>query len=236
MQTPLRFYRYYKTRPNLYFQKGLKTIPNNIGKLNPFESCLKHNKSEKLKEDLTIKTEPKWNTHIQVLELDEETGELKLLLDPYITNEMKASNRRKKKAINEFCDFYEPLYKRKKVTLLFLTLTGMDKANLYIAPFLDNVKYHFKNMLGKPILGYFWTLEVSENLHCHYHICIAIERLNIKKIPEALFFEKLWGQRTQITMIKKTIRGYLSKYLTKDSARIIGFRAYGKSASFKKGI
>lgn len=236
MQTPQRFYRYYKTRPNLDYQKGLKTIPDRRGKSNSFESCLKHNNSEKLKEDLIIKTQPKWNTDLQVFEVDEETGELKLLLDPYITNEMKAANGRKRKAVNKFCDFYEPLYKDQKVTLLFLTLTRMNYAKMDIASFLDNVKYHFKNMLEKPILGYIWILEVSEDLHAHYHICIAIERIKVKKIPKELFFEKLWGQHTKINMIKKTIRGYMSKYLTKDSARIIGFRAYGRSAKFNSNI
>lgn len=116
--------------------------------------------------------------------------------------------------------------------MLFFTFTGMNNSKLLFSDLLDNIKYHFSEQLNRPIRGYFWALEVSENFHVHYHLCVAIDRLAVNKMPKALMFEKLWGQRTQVTFVKKSVRRYLSKYLAKDSYRAIGFRSYGKSSKY----
>ncbi len=121
------------------------------------------------------------------------------------------------------------LYFKKKVTMLSFTFTRLNYANMPFKDMLDNVRYHFNKILNKPILGYFWTLECSENLHAHYHLCIVIDRWRISKIPEEIKFEKLWGQRTHVVIIKKSVRGYMAPYLSKKNFYLLKFRSYGMS-------
>ncbi len=64
-----------------------------------------------------------------------------------------------------------------------------------------------REQLERPVRGYFWSLEVSSNLHLHYHLCVAIDRLNVKQLPKELKFDLLWGQRTEVKFIKKSVRG-----------------------------
>jgi hypothetical protein len=80
------------------------------------------------------------------------------------------------------------------------------------------------------LLDYLWILEVSENLHAHYHLVICVPRMRFNKLPKFLKLESYWGQRTECDFVKKNIRHYLSKYFTKDkgNARIEGgLRHYG---------
>ena len=50
----------------------------------------------------------------------------------------------------------------------------------------------------------------------YYPLFLLIE-FQEKKMPTALMFEKLWGQLFQVTFIKKSVRGYLSKYFAKEA-------------------
>jgi plasmid rolling circle replication initiator protein Rep len=99
---------------------------------------------------------------------------------------------------------------------------------------LDNVKYRYEK-INRPIRGYVWALELKENegmqsgYHIHYHLVVAVDRFNIQRIPNELKFEDLWGQRTGIEFIKKSVRSYLSKYLYKSDAKILGRRSYAIS-------
>ena len=223
------------------WKKGTVPIPDNRkntkftrhwqNQVLPFESCLIHHNSEK-PDPLLIKTKPKWPTELNIQELDEETGEL-IIVGTHLTNEMKQSNNRKIKALERFCNHFEPLYRKKLVTLFFHTFTRLNHANIEFSDMLDNIKYHYEKQLKKIIKGYIWVLEVSSGYHSHYHLCIAIERTQFDQIPEALKFEELWGQRTQVTIIKKSIKRYLSKYIAKEQFRIMQLRSYGISRKFK---
>lgn len=91
---------------------------------------------------------------------------------------------------------------------------------------------HFSEQLNRPVRGYFWALEVYQNFHLNYHLCVVIHLHAIKKMPKALKFEQLWGQRTEVTFVKNSIRRYLSKYLAMDSFKVLGMRSYGKSSKY----
>ena len=56
------------------------------------------------------------------------------------------------------------------------------------------------------LLDYLWIQEISEGLHFHYHLTIAIPRVSWKTIPNFLKMDSYWGQRTQIDFVKKNIR------------------------------
>lgn len=189
-------------------------------------------KGTETKPHLFVKTVPINLTLMLVQTIDESTGEIIHEPFPHFSNEIKAANNRKKKTLNKFCNFYEPLYCSRKVSIIFFTFTRLNHSNMLFSDLLDNVKYHFSEQLNRPVRGYFWALEVSHNFHLHYHLCVAIDRLAIKKMPKALMFENLWGQRTEVSFVKKSIRRYLSKYLAKDSFRVLGMRSYGKSSKY----
>lgn len=222
-------YTHNTTTLNPNYAEGLKILP--------FESCLIHDKCEfsryKNEQNLLVRTIPKWVTILQMWKQDRNTNEINMcgLLE---TNELRASNYRKIKALDRFCNYYQPKYKDKTTTLLFLTFTRANYAKKEWKKMMNHITITFKK-LGCPIQGFIWTSEISEEygIHWHYHTCIAIDRVNWKKIPKTIKFEKIWGQRTEIDFVKKNVKHYMAKYFAKHNARIEGSRSYGMSRKFK---
>lgn len=218
-------YQHLKTNKNPLYEEGLKNLP--------FESCLIHDKAYKNREGFLVQTAPKWLTDLGVWKKD-ENGLLDLT-EIYQTNNQKSSNFRKIKALDGFCNYYQPLYQSKKVTLLFLTFTRANFAKKTFHSMMQIVKNYFDRE-GHTILDYIWTSEVSNDLHWHYHLAIAIDRVKWKKIPKNFLFERLWGQRTEIDFVKKNIKNYMSKYFAKSNYRIEGIMSYGRTKNYKKKI
>ncbi len=135
-----------------------------------------------------------------------------------LPDDFKSAKNRKIKTVRKFCDYYEPLYRRRKISLLFHTFTRMDFSKQDMRTMVKCAKARYK-AINRPIRGYLWALELADNegmetgYHIHYHLVIAIDRLRVTELPEELKFQDIWGQRTQVEFIKKSIRAYLSKYL-----------------------
>jgi len=180
--------------------------------------------------EVFISMVPKWQTMFSREDTNVDTGEI--IYTGYQSDDFKAARHRKIKTITKFCDFYEPLYRTRKVSLLFHTFTRMNYAKSDMRRMLDSIKYRYIS-LKRPIRGFLWALEISENLHIHYHLVVAIDRIQVKEIPAALKFEDLWGQRTGVEFIKKSIRSYLSKYLYKSEGKLLGKRTYSISRNLK---
>jgi len=161
-----------------------------------------------------------------------DTGSGEIIYEDYQTDDFKASRHRKIKTIEKFTGHYEPLYQERKVSILFHTFTRLNYSKKDMRTMVDCAKKRY-NRLGYEILGYLWALEISERNHIHYHLVIAINRVRWKKIPETLKFQDLWGQRTGVEFIKKSIKSYLSKYLYKSDARLIGKRSYSISRNLR---
>ena len=223
----------------LKFEQDASTeiLQKKIAKRVRFESCLINHKSEETKtskyqrlqrEILIVEREPKYLTTLDRVVIDVNTGEINKF--NYSTDSFKQSNHRKIKALDKFCSFYQPLYRKHKVSLFFVTLTAYDRAQIDIKQFIDAVKFRLKYNQHS-VLGYIWTLEVSENNHAHYHMCFATERVHIVggRIPGIFKFESLWGARTEIEFVKKNVRHYLSKYFAKHNYRLFEHRSYGMS-------
>jgi hypothetical protein len=180
-----------------------------------------------------ISKTPKWLTTLEHPKcIDTGTGEI--IFEDYETDDFKAAKRRKIKTVKKFCDFYEPQYQKRQISLLFHTFTRIEYSRTDMRRMLDNIKFRYK-ALNRPIKGFLWAIELKENekmesgYHIHYHLVVAIKRLQVSKIPEELKFNDLWGQRTGVEFIKKSVRSYLSKYLYKSDAKILGRRAYSIS-------
>jgi hypothetical protein len=203
------------THKNEGYEAGLKNLP--------FESSLIHNKGNRI---VQVRTAPKYLTKLAEFQYCDEG--LPVLSREIETNDLRAGNHRKIKAVDKWCEYWQPLYKEKKVTLFFITLTRLNYARISIGVMRKILRMNFERN-GIKLLDYLWILEISEGLHAHYHLVIAVERVTFKKIPEFLKLEKYWGQRTEIDFVKKNVRYYLSKYFSKSAWRIDqGMRAYGK--------
>jgi hypothetical protein len=232
-KTPKKVYTFVNRRKNPEYEGGvvrLEVAP----KTPPFESCLLTTKSDRnlgeKANEIWVKTRPKWYTDLMGWELDEETGEI-TPKEIYTANDFTVSNGKKIKALDKFCNKYQPLYRAKKVTLLFLTFTRANYSKIEWKKMIDAIRKRIERE-GLKIRGFIWTAEISDNLHYHFHLCISIDRVNWKTIPERMKFDDLWGQRTQIDFVKKNVRHYMAKYFAKCDARIIGKRSYGKSNKF----
>lgn len=208
-----------RTTRNSGYEQGLRKLP-----LRP---CLIRNNAT----CAIVKTYPKWNTVLGILSVDQDTGELLDTGREYLTNDFKQSNGRKIRVLDAFCSIYQPMYQRKAVSLLFHTFTQANQARMSFRRMLHLVRKRYV-ALGYQVLGFVWTAEVSEKLHWHYHLCLAILRMVVKRIPSALKFQGLWGRRTGVEFVKKNVRHYMAKYFAKNDNRVIGSRSFGKSRQF----
>lgn len=217
-----------KCLPNPEFKRSNLTIIQAVSddEGGALRSCLIYNNAEKkTPKEYVISRVPKWLTTLTFEDANED-GEL--IISKYETDDLKGSKNRKIKAVNKFCDFYEPKFKSKEVSILFHTFTRLNYAKSDMRRMMDNIKYRYES-INRPIRGYIWVLEVSEFNHIHYHLLIACNRLNVRKMPQALKFNDLWGQRTGVEFIKKSARAYLTKYLSKSDAKILSQRNYSCS-------
>jgi len=178
---------------------------------------------------------PKNLTTLGVTKENLENGEIECY--EHYTDDFKACWNRQSKAVNEFCDFYEPLYRKKEVSVLFFTFTRWDCSKKSMSRMLDAVKTRLK-ALKWHLRGWLWVLELKKNdnmefgYHIHYHLVVAIDRVKVKKIPEGLKLEKLWGQRTGVAFVYKGVRAYLCKELNKSDAKLLNKRSYSRSRKF----
>jgi hypothetical protein len=193
-------------------------------------SCLITNNSDTFNNQyLVIETAPKWYHHYKMLGLDLQQGFSNI--GSYKSDSFKASNNRKIKALDRFCSYYQPLYGSKKVTLFLFTLTAYwTHTETQVQDAVEALKLRFKRKKVN-VLGYIWTFEVSENLHPHYHLCLAVERMNLRggRLPKFLFLDQVWNARTGVDFVKKNIRNYLSQYFAKSNYRALNKRSYGTS-------
>lgn len=198
----------------------------------PLRSCLLHHNSE-IYPDVKIATQPKYFTLLDRFEVDTDTAEISKI--KYLTDDFKSKKGRIFKKIDAFADLWQPEYTKKKVSLFFLTFTLANNANMKFSDMIDNVKYRYRS-IGFKLKAYFWVSQVSENNHWHYHLCVVTERMNLKgkKMPDNIKFNDLWGCRTQVVFVKKSIKSYLSYYLNQSQAKVIGLRSCGSSKMPKK--
>ena len=188
-------------------------------------SCHLLNNAEKISREYLVQTEPKWNTQMKVSGLDKTTGEFIPELEIYNTNDLKAGKFRQISAAKKFCVNIKNLQKQKQGSILLHTFTRLNEADCDIRSVIDILKARYKS-IGRKIRGYFWVLEVEPNevlgFHLHYHLVVFVDRLNIKggKMPEALKLNDVWGQRTRVEFLQKSLEGYLLGYLSKGDARL----------------
>lgn len=196
----------------------------------PLCSCLIRRNSEKkgyVREIVTVHFEPPSTSVIDCYNVDEQG--IQHYEKTFRTDNFKKTNRNKRKLIESFFYCYRSLYRQREVSLFDFTFTQANQAKKPFSDVLDNVKYRFES-LNVQIRGYIWTLEVSEDLHWHYHLCLATDRTIFSNVDN-LKLNKAWGQRTQIDTVKNPLAKQY--YMIKKQPKIDGFRSYGSSKDFK---
>lgn len=203
---------------NQEYNSGLKPVP--------LRTCLLHHNGA-ANSVWVVKTKPKWYTDLLRTDFDRNTGEM-LAQSVYRTDCLTAGNNRKIKAVNRFCKHFEPLYRKRKVSLFFYTFTVANQANVTIRDCFKAFQKRLKRR-GINLQGYIWILEISDDLHVHYHALVATDRINFKgqPLPEYLKLDGVWGARCQVQLITKSVRYYLASYFTKNKNRILDKRQYG---------
>ena len=219
-----------------YFQKSIEKNDENALFVKEYAKKAKIPLSQR---NIAIATNPKWITEYSYTNIDTSTGEI-LGCDKLQSNSFKHSNAKKIRAMDAFSATYSDLYRQRRVTLLFHTLTRANASNRAWSDFMDLVLKRYKR-LGLPVLGYVWVMEVGEEDNMiHYHLAVAINRTRFYSIPKELKFEEVWGSRTEIDFVKKNVRHYLAKYFAKNQSRVVdldsqkSIRSLGKSKEFKK--
>jgi hypothetical protein len=167
-------------------------------------------------------------------DFDRSTGEI-TGQSVYRTDCLTSGNNRKIKAVNRFCGHFEPLYLKRQVSMFFYTFTVANQAKVTIKACMEAFQKRLKRRNIK-LHGYVWILEVSDNLHVHYHALVATDRINCRggSLPEYLKLDTVWGAMCQVQFIRKSVRYYLATYFTKNKNRIVGKRQYGLKMPKKK--
>jgi hypothetical protein len=181
------------------------------------------------KPPMIMTSQPRNITKLLKTVRDVNTGEM-TASEIIETNDTFLRLKRRKRALKSFTDYFEPLYRRRKVTLLFITFTIANENGVTLRSVIDQFKKRCKRN-GYPCHGYFWVMEISEDLHVHYHGLFAIDRMNVRgsSIPNWWKLDELWGARTTVEMVKRSVHGYLAKYMDKGHEKIEGKRMYGRS-------
>lgn len=220
-----------------HWEEGYKELDGEGLKDLSLRPCLLSNNSHKeIHENpckYLVQTRPKWGMCFVGNITDTETGEIDIDV-VYETTDLEQATKRKRKRIHEFSQFYEPLYQKRQVSCFFYTLTQANESSQKVSVTINSLKMRFERH-NTPVLGYFWVSEISNKGHWHYHLAIATKRVKFKKLPQWIKPDDVWGRRTQVQFIKKSIGAYLSKYIGKDNiGRMVGYRQFGISRKLEK--
>lgn len=232
------------SKPNPDYQGGLINLSEHRQKLNqPLCTCLKNNNAGKVGRQFFVVSEPKNLIQLVGEGYDPNSGEIVPIT--YQTNELKSANYRRRKVIEEFAAFYDPLFYKREISVFEFTLTNADEMDFDIRRMVDSIKYRFKS-IGKKVRGYLWVLDLSSNRNDnlgyfpHYHLLIVCDRINIKggKIPSQLKMENVWGSNTHVSLVRNSLSKWTGSYLSKNNFRVIpdsgkGIRMYGKSMKLR---
>lgn len=209
------------------YEDGLKVVP--------LRSCLLHNNSDGIStpNQWVIKTVPKWQTDLLHTQFEKETGEIRQV-NVYRTDDLKSGNNRKIKAVNAFCSHFWNLRQSYKCSIMFYTFTLANQSKVNISQCIEALKMRLKRK-GINLQGYVWILEISDNLHVHYHALIATDRIRCKgkSLPNFLKMNSVWGARCNVQFADKEVQYYLANYFTKNQNRILGKRQFGKKVPKK---
>ena len=197
--------------------------------------------------------EARYKSWYRVLNINTLTGELEAII-----KESDSLIRQRGKIINTLKTFdkaYKLLYRQRKVSCMFGTLTDVPNAKFTMRIFMKHLRTIFKRK-GINLLSYVWVSELKykheakENelsIHWHYHIVLAIERIEVTggKLPECLsnsYLTELWGRRAGVRFIQggNACITYCSKYISKngdiENGVVLGVRRSGASRNITSKI
>jgi len=166
---------------------------------------------------------PKYNLYFGK---EYEDGEIEI--DEEGVDDLYLSLGKRKGRFNEFFRTFEPLYRQRRVSMLFITITTPytleelknDELEKELkaewSKFWKAYRLRLKRKLGE-VYGYAKLTDVGAEGHrLHFHIVVVIPRIRLAKIPDWLKPDKgLWKWQTRVEFIRKSVRSYLMNYLGK---------------------
>lgn len=145
----------------------------------------------------------------------------------FIKTDVQIALYKRNKFIKEFFRKYESdsLYSMIEIGFDF---NISEKASFVLLKINRNLK-----KMGTSVLGYIWLVDKGENCNMHFHLVIAIERLNYKgtSLPDEL---KLTFKTKRLHSSFVTNKKRMMEYLLKKKIYFIGKRkrVFGKSRFF----
>ena len=184
-------------------------------------ACLRTPKADKPRKRIYYTNVHKWTTEFT----NYKTGER------LTSTDAGRSYGRLLNGVNTFQNETKILFRDKKITILFVTLTDASY-NGNIRDFINAYSKRLKRN-SVSVFGYVWVAEISKKGHFHYHIAIATSRISVTSLPAFLRPDHLHDGVTNVCFVKKSIGQYLKKYITKGGENrfrlVRGTRNYGKS-------
>jgi hypothetical protein len=195
---------------------------------------------------LITTNEARYKSWYKQFNINTGTGEIEAII-----KETDSLIRQRGKIINTLKAFdriYKPLYRQRRVSCLFGTLTDLPAAKITIRMFMANLKKALKRS-GINLLSYTWINEVKYKpnakgkelpIHVHYHFVLATERIEVTggRMPYCLsssYLQDMYGRGVKVTFIKggDACLRYCSKYISKngdeENGITLGLRRYGAS-------
>lgn len=167
--------------------------------------------------------ESKW----MITLLNTETGEISVATD--VERYLWRRQKRMRKAFR----LMRKLYKQRKISLLLITLTlPVDMDLRVVKGRFRRWRWNYRRRLeryGIKWYGDVWVLERGVNGGWHYHVVVAISRLDIRgrKMPHWIKADG-WGYITRVEFVKRDVASYLSWYLRKFPPAVPPYtRTYG---------
>lgn len=184
-------------------------------------ACLRTPKDDKTRKRIYYTNVHKWTTEFT----NYKTGEV------LTSTDAGRSYGRLLSGVNQFHNETKLLFKEKKISILFVTLTDCA-AGSNIRGFIDAYSKRLKRNRVS-VFGFVWVAEISKKGHFHYHIAIATSRIICGSHPNWLRPDSLHDGITNVSFVRKSIGAYMKKYMTKDGINrfrlVRGTRNYGKS-------
>jgi hypothetical protein len=150
----------------------------------------------------------------------EDTGLIKCVSD------LQSKIHKRNNYLNLFIGVYGKHVKDKTVTILTLVINQERYSTM--TKFINTISRKLKRK-GIARLGYVWVRDVGDKEYKHFHLLLAISRINQTQFDE-LFCGKSQGKYE--VQFKRTKRGMINYLIRKDLFAANKQRAFAKSMKF----
>jgi len=159
----------------------------------------------------------------------------------YEITDLERAIKSRLRSFNRFFSKFHSLFKRREVSLLFITLTTPYELEqvLFDKGLADEIRAKYRKCWlsykkrfereGVKILGYLKLVDVGwRGEKIHFHNVLAVPRMKVDKIYDWLKPDSgVWPWHSRVEFVRKDVRKYLADYLRKPIFELPrGWRGY----------